>query len=99
MSIWCKKHHICEINYVWNPATYNCENGKYLSSIMDNSTIASDESSLQIQTFYILLALLLIAIALLIDVSIYCYLIKYQAKRKQLLPIHNTNNGLNEIIY
>ena len=32
----CKKHHICEKDYVWNPATYNCENGKYLSSIIDD---------------------------------------------------------------
>ena len=34
------------------------------------------------QNFYILLAFLLITIALLITVSIYCYLIKYQAKQK-----------------
>ena len=32
------------------------------------------------QNIYILLAFLLITIALLIDVSIYCYLIKYPAK-------------------
>ena len=32
------------------------------------------------QNFYILFALLVITIALLIAVSIYCYLIKYQAK-------------------
>ena len=41
------------------------------------------------QNFRILLALLLITIALLIAVSIYCYLIKYQAK--QLLPFCYTN--------
>ena len=34
--------------------------------------------------FYILLAFLLITIALSIAVSIYCYLIKYQAKQKHL---------------
>ena len=39
----CKKHHICEKDYVWNPATCNCENGKYLASIMDDSTIICDE--------------------------------------------------------
>ena len=22
-------------NYAWNPATCNCENGKYLASVMD----------------------------------------------------------------
>ena len=31
----CKKHHICEKGYVWNPTTSNCENRKYLASIMD----------------------------------------------------------------
>ena len=30
-------------NYVWNPATCNCENGKYLASIMDDSAIICDE--------------------------------------------------------
>ena len=25
--------------YIWNPATYSCENGKYLASITDNSVI------------------------------------------------------------
>ena len=39
----CKKHQICEKDYVWNLATYNCENGKYLASIMDDSTIICDE--------------------------------------------------------
>ena len=33
------------------------------------------------QNFYILVAFLLITIALLIAVSIYCYLIKYRAKQ------------------
>ena len=36
------------------------------------------------QKSYILLVFLLIIIALLITVSIYCYLIKYQAMRKKL---------------
>ena len=30
-------------DYVWNPSTYNCENGKYLATIMDNSVIMCDE--------------------------------------------------------
>ena len=51
------------------------------------------------QNFYILLAFLLFTIALLIAVSIYYYLIKYQAKQKHLLPFHFTNNELKEIIY
>ena len=36
------------------------------------------------QSFYILLNFLLITITLLIAISIYCYLIKYQAKQKHL---------------
>ena len=34
MSIW---------DYVSNPATCTCENGKYLASIMDDSVIICDE--------------------------------------------------------
>ena len=44
--------------------------------------------------FYILLSFLLITITLLIAVSIYCYLIKYQGKH--LLSFHNTNNKSNK---
>ena len=39
----CKKRHICEKDCVWNPATCNCENGKYLASILDDSVIMCDE--------------------------------------------------------
>ena len=39
----CKKRHVCEKDYASNPATCNCENGKYLASIMDDSAIAYDE--------------------------------------------------------
>ena len=46
------------------------------------------------QNFYILLAFLLITIALLVAVSIYCYLIKYGGKQKYFLPFHFTNNKL-----
>ena len=49
------------------------------------------------QNVYILLAFLLITIALLTAVSIYCYLIKYRAKQKHLLPFHVKNNDLKEI--
>ena len=38
-----KKHHVCEKDYVWNPATCNCENGKNLATIMDDSAITCDE--------------------------------------------------------
>ena len=32
----------CEIDYVWNPSKCICKNGKYLASIMDDSTIICD---------------------------------------------------------
>ena len=48
---------------------------------------------------YILLAFLLITIALLIAVSMYSYFIKYRGKQKHLLPFHNTNNELREVLY
>ena len=38
-----KKHRACEKDYIWNPATCSCENGKYLASITDNSMTACDE--------------------------------------------------------
>ena len=31
-----KKCHVSEKDYIYNPATCNCENGKYLASIMDD---------------------------------------------------------------
>ena len=39
----CKKRHVCEKKYIWNPTTCNCKNGKYLASIMDGSLIMCDE--------------------------------------------------------
>ena len=80
---------LCEKDYVFNPATCNCENGKYLASILDDSAITCDEiiktcheeTSLNekkaTQNVYILIGFLLITMVLLIAVRIYCYLIKY----------------------
>ena len=94
-----------------NPAICKCENGKYLASIMDDSAIADEiiktvltnfnekKATCKMQNFYILLAFLLITIALLKAVSIYCYLIKYRAKQKHLLPFRDTNNELREVLY
>ena len=83
-----KKFIYVKKDYVWNPATCNCENGKYLASIMDK-TICDEvidvkemnfnekNITCKTQSVYILFTFLLISIALLIAVSIYCYLIKY----------------------
>ena len=42
---WCKykKHDICEKDYIWNPATCGCKNGKCLGSIIDDSVNTCDE--------------------------------------------------------
>ena len=89
-----------------NSATCNCENEKYLASIMDESAILCDEviesyeeathfnetkAVCKKENFYVLLSFLLMTIPLLIAVSIYYYLIKYQAKQK--------NNKIKQIIY
>ena len=63
------------------------------------TNLNENKANCKTQNFYILLAFLLITIALLIAVSIYCYLIKYRAKQKHLLPFNFTNNKLKEIIY
>ena len=39
----CKKRHVIEKDYIWNPAACSCENGKYLASIMNPSAINYDE--------------------------------------------------------
>ena len=51
------------------------------------------------QNFYMLLTFLLITLALLIAVSIYCYSMKYGASQKHLLPFQVTNNELKETMY
>ena len=81
----CKKCHACETYYIWNAATCSCENGKYLTSIIDNPVITHDEiiesydeetdvntkkATCKTQNVYILHAFLLIVIALLMAVSI-----------------------------
>ena len=91
----CRKHHVCEKDYVSNPVTRNCENGKYLSSIMDDSAMTSDtfiesyhkeknfnekKAPCKRQNFCILLAFLLIILGLFTAVISYCYLIKYWTK-------------------
>ena len=34
---------VCAKDYIWNPSKCSCENGKYLVSVMDDSTIMLDE--------------------------------------------------------
>ena len=34
---------MCKKDYIWNPATYSCKNGKYLESIIEDLVITCDE--------------------------------------------------------
>ena len=70
-----------------------------VESYIDGNIFSEKKASCKTQNLYILLAFLLITITLLISVSIYCYLIKYRAKQKYLLPFNFTNNKLKENIY
>ena len=79
---------MCQKDNIWNPVTCNCENGKYLASVIGDSVIMCDDIIEETKTvttsfneknalyktkdFYILLAFFLITITLLIVVSIYC---------------------------
>ena len=40
----CKKHHISEKVYIWNPLTGSCKNGKYIASIIDDSVNTCDKT-------------------------------------------------------
>ena len=40
--MWVKKRYAWE-NYIWSPATFSCDDGKYLLNIIDNSLITCDE--------------------------------------------------------
>ena len=80
---------------------------------MDDSVIMCDEIVEKIKTaltnfneknllqntkFLYFITFLLITMVLLIAVSIYCYLIKYQAKQRYFLPFHVTNTSQRNFI-
>ena len=64
-----------------------------------STTFSEKKATCKTQNLYILLVFLLITIALLTTVSIYSCLIKYRAKQKHLLPFHNINKELKEVMY
>ena len=43
INVDASKKHICEKDYILNPTTCSCENGKYLASIIDDSVITWHE--------------------------------------------------------
>ena len=92
VKVW--KNIMCvKKDYIWNPATCSCQNGKHLGShyVWWNYRNGKNHSQK-------------ITMALLIVVSIYCYLIKYKPKKKKkkkkhLLPYYITNDKLIEVLY
>ena len=85
----CKKRHVCEKDYVWNPATYN-----FFKSVMDDSVITyeeiiethNEETNFKTQNFYILLAFLLITIALL-KLLVFTVIYKLSKKTKTFITM------------
>ena len=65
-----------------------------MTNIVPTKTVPTKSTS---TNFCFSVAFLLITIALLIAASINCYLIKYKAKQKHLLPYYVTNNKLKEV--
>ena len=60
---------------------------KVIKSYDEETNFNEKKTNCKTQNFYTLLAFLIITIALLIVVSIYCYLIKYRAIQEHLLTI------------
>ena len=38
-----KKYRVFKKDYIWNPATCSCKNGKYSASVINDSVITCDE--------------------------------------------------------
>ena len=38
----CKNYRTCKKDYIWNPSTCICEDGKYLKSIVDDSIVCDE---------------------------------------------------------
>ena len=104
--IWNPSTHSCEnekyLASIMDDSAIMCD--KVIESYDEETkTIPTNfnekKATCEMQNFYILFAFLLITIAILIAISIYCYLIKYQTKQKHLLPFQVINNELNEIMY
>ena len=64
----------------------------------DETNFNEKKATCKMQNFYILVEFLLLTIALMIAVSIYCYLMKYRAKQKHLSLCHDTNNQLKQVL-
>ena len=96
LDVSVKNHHVCEKYYIGLSMIIMYNEITELAKTVPTKTLPTKSTSTNI---HILLAFLLITILLLIVFNIYCYLVKYQAKQKHLLPYHVTNNTLKEVLY
>ena len=80
----------CNSNQKW--IKVNAVRIKTTSSKTVPTNINEENAACIIKDLYILLAFLIITIALLIAVKIYCYFKKHQGNQKHLLPYYDTNN-------
>ena len=76
-----KEHHVCEKYYIGLSMIIMYNEITELAKTVPTKTLPTKSTSTNI---HILLAFLLITISLFIAVSIYCYLIKYQARQNYL---------------
>ena len=77
---------------VVRPVSY--ENNKYYPQVFQDECLDKLYTQKKQKFSIFWFAFLSISVVLLIAVSIYCYLIKYKAKQKHLLPFYITNNEL-----
>ena len=115
IDVSAKNINMCEKDFIWNPAACSRKNGKYFANIIGDLVITCDEiieetkkaqknsnekkKPVKQKLSVLCLPFFLIPTVLLIDVSYYCYLIKFKSKQEHLLPFYVTNNELKEVLY
>ena len=105
VSVWKSERTSCaQKYYIWYPAVCNCKHGKYLVKVIDNSVITCDEIIEEAKTIPNKKILyfthhFINYFRTINAVSIYCYLIKYKAKQKDLLLYYTTNDKFKQVLF
>ena len=82
---------------VVRPVSY--KNNKYYQHVFPDECLDKLYTQKKQKVSIFLFAFLSISVVLLTAVSIYCYLIKYKAKQKHLLPFYIKNNELKKVLF
>ena len=93
------EHHAYKKDDIWNPAKCSCKNGKCYASITDDSVITHDEIIDAVDKLYKKATFSLITIAILIVVSVYCYLRNIEQKKNIYCQITSQISTYKEILY